>query len=267
MLPIRGRGEEADPRFPGGERTAGRLRESTALVHTQPPHAALVHAAFATLAGLAALAMVVLAVALLSDTKANPGASPPAPGGSGVAGLNPSPSGLGAFPNAAERALLDQLDPSIASFCQRAAASQYPVIPRGEQTGTPVGRLPVLAGLRCPLGGSAPDLLSLWAVAPTFRAGNVGNQAFITATVGAYFFRRVADAKAGVGDCATDDLAYTNWSFGLRTGKLLCVATPARARFDWTFDDEDLIATAERDDGDRAALYQWWLEEGRVILH
>jgi hypothetical protein len=34
-----------------------------------------------------------------------------------------------------------------------------------------------------------------------------------------------------------------------------------------TFDGEDLIATADRDVGDHAALYQWWLETGRSILH
>jgi len=40
-----------------------------------------------------------------------------------------------------------------------------------------------------------------------------------------------------------------------------------QARFDWIYDGENVIATAERDDGDGAALYQWWLEEGRGILH
>jgi hypothetical protein len=58
-----------------------------------------------------------------------------------------------------------------------------------------------------------------------------------------------------------------DWSFGLLAGKLLCVASPTGARIEWTFDEEDLIATAERDDGDRAALYRWWLETGRGILH
>ncbi len=48
-----------------------------------------------------------------------------------------------------------------------------------------------------------------------------------------------------------------NWSFGPLNGKLLCVTTEARTRFDWIFDGLAVIATAERDDGDRAALYQW----------
>ena len=65
------------------------------------------------------------------------------------------------------------------------------------------------------------------------------------------FFRRVGDTGAHVGDCGADDKAYMDWSFGLHAGKLLCVATPTRARFDWTFGGEDVLATAERDDGDQ----------------
>jgi hypothetical protein len=38
-------------------------------------------------------------------------------------------------------------------------------------------------------------------------------------------------------------------------------------RLDWIYDGENAIATAERDDGDGAALYQWWLNQGRSILH
>lgn len=58
-----------------------------------------------------------------------------------------------------------------------------------------------------------------------------------------------------------------NWSFGPLRGKLLCVATPGTARVEWTYDREDLITTAERDDGDRVALVQWWLDTGRSRLH
>jgi hypothetical protein len=142
--------------------------------------------------------------------------------------------------------------------------SEYPSMPK-----RPAAQrrylVPVRAGLRCALGGSAPDIVFLWAVAPTFDEEGVGT--FDEATADTYFFRRVADNGAQPGDCATKDVAYGDWSFGPLAGKLLCIATPARARIDWIYDDEDLIATAERDDGDRAALYRWWLDEGRSILH
>jgi hypothetical protein len=63
------------------------------------------------------------------------------------------------------------------------------------------------------------------------------------------------------------DIVHHSWSFGSVTGKLLCLATPARARIHWIYDGEDVIATAERDDADGDALYRWWLDDGRGILH
>jgi hypothetical protein len=81
-----------------------------------------------------------------------------------------------------------------------------------------------------------------------------------------WFGLRKSLAKAQAGDCARDEKAYQAWSFGLRTGKLLCSTGPARARIDWTFDGEDLLIWAVREDADRQALYRWWLEVGRVLL-
>jgi class 3 adenylate cyclase len=227
-------------------------------------------AGFAALAGVAAVATVVLAIGLLANTNAHPGAGGAA-SHSGLAGGSPatptpSPSGPGTFPNAAETKLLARLDPAIARLCHRAATSDYPPIQTARAAGPPgVYRqgaaketLPVQAGLRCVLGGSQPDFIFLWAVAPRFQD---------LATVDRFFFARVSAASAPAGDCATDDRAYTNWSFGPLAGKLLCIASPARARLDWIFDGQDLIATAERDDGDRAALYRWWLDQGRSMLH
>ncbi len=272
---------------PRGRRHLKGIREPIALFAVRPPGAAPprsrrlrsvlartvergpVVAGFAALAGVAAVATVVLAVGLLADTKANQGAGrqpSPVASGSGSALPTPSASDPSAFPNTAERTLLARLNSSTASFCRRAATSEYPLLPKSPLPGEPVGRLPVQAGLRCPLGGAAPDVVFLWAVAPKFQE-LAGKAAYSAATVDTYFFRRVADTGAQVGDCAKDDLAYMDWSYGPLAGKLLCVATPARARIDWTFEGEDVIATAERDDGDRAALYRWWLDEGRVILH
>jgi len=149
---------------------------------------------------------------------------------------------------------LARLDPAIARLCDRAPTSERPEVQLNESGPVPA---PVRAGLRCGLGGSQPDFVLLWDV-PRHQSLSYVDLAF---------FRRVGDTGAHVGDCGADDKAYMDWSFGLHAGKLLCVATPTRARFDWTFGGEDVLATAERDDGDRAALYQWWLETGRGILH
>ncbi len=220
--------------------------------------------AFAALGGVAAVAILVFAVGLLNHPKANPGAHLSSLGGSGSPAPSASAADLGAFPNAGEKALLARLDSSISSFCRRAEVSDYPPMPK-----SPVAQerytLPVQVGLRCALGGSAPDIVWLWAVDPIFH--EPGHKSFTEATVDTFFFRRVANTSAPLGDCATKDVAYADWSFGLYSGKLLCDASPTRARIDWIFDGEELIATAERDDGDGKALYRWWLEEGRVILH
>jgi class 3 adenylate cyclase len=215
-------------------------------------------AGFAALAGVAAVATVVLAIGLLANTNAfrDGAAHESGPSGGTRLGATPSPSDSGEFPNTAEGELLARLDPDVASSCKRAVTSDYPTLPTG-QPGL-VDRLPVRAGLRCSLGISAPDVVFLWAFEPRWHDA-------VTADL--YFFSRVSLAKATRGDCAKDDLAYSSWSFGIRSGKLLCVATPARARLTWTFDGEAVVASAERDDGDGAALYRWWLEEGRTILH
>ena len=229
---------------------ARRFRSVAARSLQQRPLAA----GFAALVGVAIVATVVLAIGLLANTNAEPGAGR-LPVASGSGKPTPSASEDSAFPNAAERALLARIDPAIARLCERAPTSDYPKA--GLPGETPI-TFPVQAGLRCALGGSQPDAVILLAVPPQFHGA---------VTSEFWFGLRVSLTKAPAGDCAKDDKAYLKWSYGLRAGKLLCSASPARARIDWIFDGEDLIATAERDDGDRAALYHWWLEEGRVILH
>lgn len=257
---------------PRGRRHLKGIREPIALFAMQPEGAAPRSrsrlrslAAFnperrpvlAALAGVAAVATVVLAVGLLTNTNANPGvaaASHGPPGSSSSANSTPSGSVDNTFPNAAEQALLARVDPSIGRLCTRASSSDYPSI----GAGNPPPRLPVQAGLRCTLGGSAPDFILVWAVHPRFGDSAPADQ---------FFNNRIRTGKAQQGDCADTDRAYMDWTFGALAGRLICVVTPARARVDWVLDTDDLIATAQRDDGDGAALYRWWLEEGRGILH
>jgi class 3 adenylate cyclase len=208
---------------------------------------------FAALVGVAIVATVVLAVGLLANTKAEPG---PSGAASSSRSASPSPSASdNTFPNAAEQSLLDQIDPAVGRLCERAAASDYP---QAALPGESPTKFPVQAGLRCALGGSQPDVVFLLRVSPTSFGG--------AATSEFWFGLRKSLAKAQAGDCARDEKAYQNWSFGLRTGKLLCSTSPARARIDWTFDGEDLLAWAIRDDADREALYRWWLDVGRVLV-
>jgi class 3 adenylate cyclase len=238
-------------------RRAAELRSLAASTFERRPLAA----GFAALVGVAAVATVVLAIGLLADTNANPGSASPGAAAGSSAGPTASPSD-GPFPNAAEQALLARIDSSFASYCRRAPTSDYPpiakraVASRAGDVAPQTETLPVYAGLQCRIGGSAPDSVYLWSVAPTYEGD---------ATVDRYFFLRAGTTPPG--DCAKDERAYMSWSFGPLTGKLLCVTTPGEARFDWIYRGEDLILTASRDDGDRAALYSWWLEDGRGILH
>jgi class 3 adenylate cyclase len=212
-------------------------------------------AGFAALVGVAIVATVVLAAGLLTNMLAHPDDGG---GGSGLASVSPSPtpspSEDDSFPNAAEESLLAEIDPAIGRNCGRAEKSDYPTV---ALPGTKPDAIPVQVGLRCALGGSQPDVIFILRVTPNFTGA---------VTTEFNFFKRVAQTKVQLGDCSKDIKAYMNWSFGLRSGKLLCTASPSRARIDWIFDGEDLVLWAERDDGDRAALYRWWVDVGRVIL-
>ncbi len=240
---------------PSGAAPASRSRRLRSMATSSLERRPVV-AGFAALAGVAAVATVVLAVALLTNLEAHPSDSG---AGSGLAGSSakptPSPSEDESFPNAAEKSLLAQVDPAIGRLCERAPASDYPQVAfPGE---SPI-KYPVQAGLRCALGGSQPDVVFLLRVTPIFTGAVTSEH---------WFGLRKSLTKATAGDCAKDDKAFADWSYGLRTGRLLCTAGPSRARIDWIFDGENLIAWAVRDDADRAALYRWWLDEGRVVLH
>jgi hypothetical protein len=229
-----------------------RLRSKAASALDRRPLAA----GFAALVGVAIVATVVLAVGLLTNIDAHPSGSDAAGAGlaTGSPSPTPSPSEDDSFPNAAEESLLGTIDPAVGRLCQRAAVSDYPTV---ALPGTKPDAIPVQVGLRCALGGSQPDVVFVLRVTPNFTGA---------VTTEFNFFKRVAQTKVQLGDCSKDTKAYMEWAFGLRGGKLLCTASPTRARIDWIFDGEDVVLWAERDDGDRAALYQWWLDVGRVIL-
>ena len=214
-----------------------------------------VAAGFAALVGIAIVATVVLAVGMLTNIRAQPGGRELGGIGPSSRSSSPTPSPSDdRFPNATERALLGRLDPALARNCERAAESDYP---RVALPGDKPITIPVQAGLRCALGGSQPDDVFLLHVTPTFTGA---------VTTEFIFFKRIAQTNAPAGDCSKETKAYQEWSFGLRSGKLLCTASSERARVDWIFEGEDLLAWAIRDDSDRVALYQWWVDVGRLIL-
>lgn len=72
----------------------------------------------------------------------------------------------------------------------------------------------------------------------------------------------IADAVPGT--CREERPAIERWSFGSLTGKMVCYeSNTGDAVVLWIYDDSQLFAKALRDDGDMAALLDWWEEIGR----
>jgi serine/threonine-protein kinase len=70
-----------------------------------------------------------------------------------------------------------------------------------------------------------------------------------------------AGATQGVGTCRTSDIAEGFWTLGdERVGRLLCYTSGNGRRIAvWTFDQLRIVSWAQRADGNRAALYRFWL--------
>jgi hypothetical protein len=67
------------------------------------------------------------------------------------------------------------------------------------------------------------------------------------------------------GDCETDHAAYRSWSVGDLDGRFLCALTDeGDLEIVWTYDDEQIIASAIRRDNDLDVLLGWW-QDNRFI--
>lgn len=204
------------------------------------------------------LAPVVLIAAIvigwIALNVARPGignASSPSPSASrafGLLSVSPSVSAEpsnGAFPTDAEASLLARLDDDVARHCQRADPEDVPELEEGSSVVTPLAHN---AGLKCTLGSaSEPDTVWYWQAVPGQRSEQVSN----------IFFQTAGRRSIPPGDCATGDLAYGRWEFGSSQGGLLCYGS-RNATLMWTYEDDFILATAIRSDGNMRALYAWW---------
>ena len=158
-----------------------------------------------------------------------------------------------AFPTDAEARLLARLDDSVGRHCQRADPADVPELEEG--SGDVVTPLIHDAGLECRLGStSEPDIVWYWSAASGQRLEQATG----------IFFQTVGSRRIPPGDCASSDYAYGAWEFGATTGDLLCYGS-RNATMTWTYDDENLLATAVRSDGDMRALYSWWRDHARIL--
>jgi hypothetical protein len=161
----------------------------------------------------------------------------------------------GEFPTAAEQDLLDQVPDEVRDSCAR--TSVVPTL-AGEEG----FRLPIVAGLECPIAGTAAvQIARYWSIPE--RVGRIGGGSL---TKELLFFNVVGDNQIPEGDCASQPKAHGEWDLGgLLSGDVLCYPVGSQAHMVWIYDDYDIYARARRDDGDHAALYDWWESTGRVI--
>jgi hypothetical protein len=214
------------------------------------------------MAGVAgAAAVAVAAIAIIGGTLLREGAARQGPSASAAAlsesasSMSPSASPVesaGAFPTEAEARLLARLDDTIARHCLRADAADVPELDEGYLVVTP---LAYDAGLECRLGStSEPDTVWYWSAVPGQRDEQVS----------AIFSQTAGRRSLPPGDCAEADVAYGRWEFATAQGRLLCYGS-RNATLMWTYDDENLLASAIRSDGDMRTLYSWWRDHARLL--
>ncbi len=212
--------------------------------------AAVVVATIATIGGTLVLEGVVRQDQRPSATESGSG------GTSGIvpgSTLQASPSGAGsqAFPTEAEAALLALLDDSVARHCVRADPVDVPTF-TDNPTVIPLAHD---AGLECSLGmSSQPDTVWYWRGVPGQRFDHVRS----------IFFQAVGRGSIPPADCASTDPAYGPWEFGATRGNLLCYGSDD-ATLLWTYESENVLATAVRSDGDMRTLYRWWRDHARLL--
>jgi class 3 adenylate cyclase len=217
-------------------------------------------AAVAAGVAVAVLAIAIIGGTLLRESVARQGPSASAAADSLKSGDASSPGGSpsvpatpdAAFPTDAEEQLLERLDDTIARHCLRADAADVPVYDQGFGQVNPIA---YDAGLECQLGStSEPDTVWYWSAVP--------GQYY--EPIGSIFAQTAGRRSLPPGDCATDDVAHGRWEFGAEQGRLLCYGS-RNATLMWTYDDANLLASAERSDGDVRALYNWWREHARLL--
>jgi class 3 adenylate cyclase len=209
---------------------------------------------------MGAAVVAVTAVALTSGIVFRGVAAGPTDAGNAT---SPSPSpdrGLGRFqdagpfPNTAEQAILDGLPSEITSSCERPDPETrpefyFPPVRPNELAGTMT--LATRAGVSCLTGQVR---VVFWQAS----ASPGGAEELV--------FNRVAKLDLAQGSCERQARAFEAWSAGAHTGHLLCfVTTDAEAILEWSYADANVYAVASRRDGDRAALYDWWYDVGRLL--
>jgi class 3 adenylate cyclase len=204
--------------------------------------------------GLAAVAIgaSLLGVALLLEGQGgvDPGLDPPA---SSPPSATPAPATsvpADEFPTAAERALLDRLPDGVPTrTCERARRTLHSesVVPEV---------VPTVAAVTCDPGFTgSPHIVTYWEADTSVNPGGGQTHNWVEEA----FFDVVGRRRIPEGDCGDAELAYRSWSVGDVGGRFLCSLTDeGDLEIIWTYDDEQIIASAIRRDNDMGLLLRWW---------
>lgn len=199
-----------------------------------------------------AIGASVLGAALLRDGQG--GVEPrPDPPASSAPSATPAPSRsvpADEFPSVADQALLDRLPDGVpVRTCERARRTLHieSVVPEV---------MPTVAAVTCDPGfASSPHVVTYWEADTSVNPG--GGQEHNWAEEA--FFDVVGRRRIPDGDCGDAEVAYRSWSIGDVEGWFLCSLTDeGDLEIIWTYDDEQIIASAIRRDNDMRLLLQWW---------
>ena len=216
------------------------------------------------LGGVTMLAVAMIAiVVLLASNGTFGGTSAASPSGSSVAPPSrPPPSEdasatLGAFPTAAEAALIAALPTEIRETCSRGPERQ--IRTDNFTTGTP------LATILCSPGAAAgANSIQIWQF--PFLGLAIGNTGFTTEAA-------ISDLAARYGtrggDCATQGRVNGRWSLaGEDAGAIVCYIDPPTgdANLWWSYKDASILVRAVNQRGDRQALYDFFDRIARFVV-
>ena len=164
----------------------------------------------------------------------------------------------GEYPNLGEAELLDHLLSRVAGRCERADPADTPIFLFSADEGFPrtTESLRTRAGLECLVDGIR---VHYWQA-----SGSGGFQAHI-GYASDLLLNTARRLSLSAGDCAGQSRVYGPWEAGAHAGMVLCYVASNGAVIAWTFEEENIYATARLRSGSSSELYRWWLETGRLL--
>jgi hypothetical protein len=116
--------------------------------------------------------------------------------------------------------------------------------------------MPTVAAVTCDPGSAgSPHVVTYWEADTSVNPAGGSEHNWVEEA----FFDLVGRRLIPEGDCEDAEPAYRSWSVGDVEGRFLCSLTDeGDLEIIWTYDDEQIIASAIRRDNDMTLLLRWW---------